>query len=148
LSNNETEDSAGVKSDTAGEFQTQGDSLSVVYVDSSGEVPLNIEDSSLAVLSIVNYDHIAGYTITFTSTVDTGQTYIITVPEKADSAAGLQKIPAGIYDIHVSKPGNTQSLVFTISGPEGEIIVNGDEGNWINVPLNTKSFNKISVSTL
>src|SRR4029077_11968433 len=92
-----------------------------------------------------NYDRVAGFTLTFTSVYDTTRIYTIAFPEDSDSAISFQKIPQGRYNITISKPDNAQTYLFTVSGPHGEIQINSDQGSWVNVPINSNDFDRISI---
>lgn len=127
--------------------QVEADSLARAYLDSAGQANANVNGTCLPLLQLLlaNYDRIAGFTIKLTSVVDTARTYTIAFPEDSDSAMSLQRIPQGRYDIEVSKPDNTESYVFTVSGPEGDIQINARNASWANVPVTTATFTKIAI---
>lgn len=127
--------------------QAEADSLARAYLDSAGQANANYTGTCLPLLQLLlaNYDRIAGFTIKLTSVVDTARTYTIAFPEDSDSAMSLQRIPQGRYDIEVSKPDNTESYVFTVSGPNGDIQINARNASWANVPVTTATFTKIAI---
>jgi len=136
----------------AGEFtsdssQEEADSLAAAYLDTTGQSYANSHGNCLPRMSLIlsNYEHIAGFTIQFTSVVDSSKVYILDFPEDADSTLTFQNIPQGRYNILISKTDNAQSFVFTVSGPNGDIQVNSDKASWVNVPVNGSTFNKIAI---
>jgi hypothetical protein len=129
--------------------QAVADSLAVADLNTNGQLKANLNGSCLPMLSflLTNYEHIAGFIITLTAVYDSTKIYAIVLPENSDSAMSIQKVPQGHYNINISKPANTDSYVFIVSGPNGDIEVNSAQANWVNVPVNPNTFNKISIAT-
>jgi hypothetical protein len=127
--------------------QAEADSLAIADISAHGQSNANTNGTCLPLLSFIlnNYDHIAGFTITLTAVYDSTKIYTIAFPEDSDSSLSLEKIPQGRYNITISKSGNTDSFLFTVSGPSGDIQVNSAQGSWVNVPINSNTFDKISI---
>ena len=147
ISGSEVEDTVEEGMFESDSSQAEADSLAKAYLDSTGQANANVNGTCLPLLQLLlaNYDRIAGFTIKLTSVVDTARTYTIAFPEDSDSAMSLQRIPQGRYDIEVSKPDNTESYVFTVSGPEGDIQINARNASWANVPVTAATFTKIAI---
>jgi hypothetical protein len=127
--------------------QAYADSLAAAYLEANGQSFANTNGTCLPRTNFIldNYAHVAGFTITFTNIYDSTLVYNIAIPVDADSTISPELIPQGRYNIEITNPENTNSYVFTVSGPAGEIQVNSDYGSWINVPVNLSSFNRISI---
>jgi YD repeat-containing protein len=132
---------------TSENSQEEADSLAIDNLNANRQSYANLNGTCLPLLNFIldNYEHIAGFTINLTSVYDSTKIYTIVIPEDADSSLSLQKIPQGHYNIDITKPDNTVSYVFTVSGPFGDIQINSAQANWVNVPVNTNTFNKISI---
>jgi YD repeat-containing protein len=143
----EVQDTVAAGSFTSNKSQMQADSLAMVYLNSTGQSFANANGQCLPLINLTlsNYQHAGGFSIQFTSVYNSNKVYVLDLPADAYNSPSLQKIPQGHYNIVISKIGNTQSFLFTISGPAGKIQVNSDKGSWVNVPIGTNALNAISV---
>lgn len=148
-SGSEVADTVMVGSFTSDTSQRQADSLAIDYLRANGQANANVNGTCLPKLSILlaNYHRIAGFTITLTPVYDSTKIYTLVFPETADTAFSLQKIPQGRYNITIAKTNNSDSYVFTVSGANNELQINSSQASWLNIPIRTGDFDKISINT-
>jgi len=127
--------------------QGDADTMAINYLDSVGQSDANLNGACAmpVILTLVNYDHVTDFTLTITDVYDSTRSYIIPFP--IDSAVTTQKIPQGRYNITISAPGNTDSHLFTASGPDKDIKTNGTSANWTDVYFNTDVINEFTIGS-
>jgi hypothetical protein len=146
-SGSEVTDTVLAGSFSSNKSQAQADSLATTYLNSTGQSFANANGQCLPLINLTlsNYERVAGFSIQFISVYDSSKIYILDFPKDANNSLSSQKIPRGHYNMVISKTGNTQSFVFTVSGPTGKVQVNGDKGSWVNVPIGSNTLNMISI---
>jgi hypothetical protein len=129
--------------------QEEADSLATDYLNTNGQAFANTNGTCLPRMNFIldNYTNVAGFTVTFTNVYDSTLIYTLVFPQNADSLVSPQKIPQGRYNITITNANTTDSYLFTVSGPAGQIQVNSSQGSWVNVWVNSNEFNRISIGT-
>jgi len=127
--------------------QPAADQLARDSINSSGQNNANTYGACTPVQNIVlqsyNYVAVDGFVAVYTNT-STNQQFSFAIPT-ASGPQTLGTIPAGTYNLTISKPGNTSTYLFSAGCNYN---LSGQSATFSNIAVSTTSCNIVSIDTL